>query len=131
MDNELKQVDGLLQDLGRPPFGIRSVSGVDDSARLSESVETLGWEPVDAKLSVSDVTGLARRLGGRRLYGNQPLVPLREAIQNGADAIAARHRLEPNPFAGSIDVSIVPAAAQEYLRLEVPWTTASGWRRRR
>jgi nitrogen fixation/metabolism regulation signal transduction histidine kinase len=31
-----------------------------------------------------------RHLGGEELYGDDPTVPLRELIQNGADAIRAR-----------------------------------------
>ena len=53
-----------------------------------------GWEPVDAQVHVLDVARLVRQLGGEELYGKDITVPLRELIQNGADAVRARRICE-------------------------------------
>jgi hypothetical protein len=118
VDDELRQVDSLLQDLGRETFAISGVIGAGDPARLRESVETTGWEPVDARLKVSDITALVRRLGGSNLYGADPLVPVREAIQNGRDAILARRAVSPGWQDGSVTVSLTEAD-DAWLRVEI------------
>lgn len=118
VDEEMRQVDSLLQDLGRPTFAISGVVGAGDPGRLRESVETSGWEPVDARLKVSDVTALVRKLGGSNLYGENPLVPLRETIQNGRDAILARRALNPDWTGGSVVVSLTELD-EEWLRVEI------------
>ena len=117
-DEEMRQVDSLLQDLGRATFAISGVIGAGDPGRLRESVETSGWEPVDARLKVSDVTALVRKLGGSNLYGKDPLVPLRETIQNGRDAILARRALNPDRAGGSIGVSLTELD-EKWLRVEI------------
>lgn len=93
-DSELRAVDDLLADLGRPRFQARGVLGADDAGRLARFVRTAGWTPVNASLMISDVPGVIERLGGAQLYGADPLVPLRELIQNGSDAVRARRVLE-------------------------------------
>src|SRR5262249_51582208 len=67
-----------------------------------------GWSPVDARVQVSDVPAIVLRLGGRQLYGNFPWIPLRELIQNGADAIRARRILDRSwhPTSGRITIRI-------------------------
>jgi hypothetical protein len=118
VDEEMRQVDSLLQDLNRPTFAIGGVVGAGDPGRLRESVETSGWEPVDARLKVSDVTALVRKLGGSNLYGENPLVPLRETIQNARDAILARRALDPGRAGGSVVVSLTERD-EDWLRVEV------------
>lgn len=95
VDRELRQVDALLLDLGRPRFAVRAVANAESPERLSEVVHTDGWTPVDAHVTVTDVVRLARNLGGESLYGEYvPAVPLRELIQNASDAIRARRILQ-------------------------------------
>jgi hypothetical protein len=95
VDRELHQVDALLADRGRPPrFRVRGVAGVESPHRLQKYVGVSGWTPVDARLHVSNVADLVRRMGGEQLYGDDPTVPLRELIQNASDAIRARRLLE-------------------------------------
>ena len=94
VDAELRQVDAMLSDLNRPRFAARGVAGIDSPARLQAFVEADGWEPVDAQVHVPDVARLVRQLGGEELYGRDLSVPLRELIQNGADAVSARRVLE-------------------------------------
>jgi signal transduction histidine kinase len=99
VDDELRRVDALCADLGRPRFPVRSVAGADSPQRLARHIHTHGWEPIDAKLRVSDATGLIANLGGEDLYGRKPEVALRELIANAADATRARQVHEGAPGA--------------------------------
>lgn len=94
VDRELHQVDSLLSDLRRPRLRARGVAGVDSPHRLREYIKVSGWLPIDARIHVSNVADLVRRLGGEGLYGREPLAPLRELIQNASDAVRARRILE-------------------------------------
>lgn len=94
IDRELRAVDALLMDLKRRRLKVRGVAGVEDPQRLSEFIPTTGWSPVDAQVKVSNVAGLVSKLAGEELYGDDPTVPLRELVQNSADAIRARRVLE-------------------------------------
>jgi len=96
LDAELAACHDLLLAAGHPPLAVRSVADVADFTRLSESIRCEGWEPIDARVEVSDVVGLVRRLGGRQLYGDAGGVPLRELLANAADAVQARKALEPD-----------------------------------
>ncbi|WP_418219949.1 ATP-binding protein [Candidatus Thiodictyon syntrophicum] len=90
IDQELRGVDAFLEETGRPRFKAHHVKAAESSARLARYIETAGWRPVDTRLRVTDVAALVERLGGKRLYGDDPRVALRELIQNAADAIRAR-----------------------------------------
>jgi len=93
IDKELRDSGDTLQQLGLPPFKVTGVVGVRSPDSLSNYVQVSGWTPLPLNLSVSDVPSLAKTLGGKDLY-NYPLTPLRELIQNAADAIEARSVLE-------------------------------------
>jgi hypothetical protein len=94
VDGELRSVDALLADTSRSRFAARGVAGVEDPVRLSRLIPVSGWAPVAAEIRVGDVAAIVARLGGSQLYGNQLIVPLRELIQNAADAVRARRKLE-------------------------------------
>jgi hypothetical protein len=95
VDREFNQADALLADLHRFRLRVRSVAGTESPQRLSKKyIEVDGWSPVDARLHVSNVVDLARKLGGEQLYGDDPVIPLRELIQNASDAVRARRLLE-------------------------------------
>jgi hypothetical protein len=51
---------------------------------------------------VSNIATLATRLGGRELYGDNDCAPLRELLQNAADAIEARRIIQKRAEWGSI-----------------------------
>jgi Histidine kinase-, DNA gyrase B-, and HSP90-like ATPase len=89
VDGELRKVDALLADRGKSRFRARSVKGADNPKRLAELVPTIGWNPIDARVTVSNVPGLVRSLGGANLYGDSPKIALRELIQNARDATRA------------------------------------------
>jgi HSP90 family molecular chaperone len=93
-DGELRAVDGLLADTNRVRLAAKGVLNTDHASRLALDLRTDGWEPADAEIRIRDVPGLVRTLGGNQLYGNRPEVPLRELIQNSADAIRARRKLQ-------------------------------------
>ena len=88
--SEFLQVNRLFQDSYETSLPIRAVAGANDPRRLAEFVKTQGWDPVDIRVHVSSVPELVRKLGGRQIYGRNPHIPLRELIQNGADAIRFR-----------------------------------------
>ncbi len=97
VDQELRGANVLLSENGPPPFAARGVAYSGSPQQLSQTVQVKGWIPVDARLRVGDVVKLARTLGGKELYGHSLTVPLRELIQNAADAVKARRLLEDWP----------------------------------
>lgn len=107
VDRELHDVDLLLRNRGREVLKARRVKGAGSPEMLARTVETRGWRPVDARLQVSDVPRIVENLGGSKLYGDDPTVALRELIQNGADAVQARRRIEDREASwGTITVAI-------------------------
>jgi hypothetical protein len=107
LDRELTGVDSLLADSKRLQFAARAVLGAESADRLCKWIQTDAWLPVDTKIKVTDVASLAGKLGGTQLYGTNTLVPLRELIQNAADAIRARRFQEKLPVTfGVISVRI-------------------------
>ncbi len=96
-DRELRDVEQAMSDNRRSLFAAKSVKGAGDPLRLARDVHTSGWSPVDTGLKVSDAAELIQKLGGMALYGRDPVVPLRELIQNARDAVHARRLLEGRP----------------------------------
>lgn len=93
IDKELRDTNDVLERLGLSPFFVQGVLGASSPESLTQHVQVEGWTPLPLNLQVSDVPGLAMTLGGKDLY-NEPLTPLRELIQNAADAIEARAVIE-------------------------------------
>ncbi len=94
IDNELKEVDSLLVDTNRQRLKAIGIASIEDPKRLSKLIAVEGWQPVDTKIKVTNVAKLVSSLGGKQLYGDNSIVPLRELIQNASDAIRARRILE-------------------------------------
>jgi Histidine kinase-, DNA gyrase B-, and HSP90-like ATPase len=105
INEQLRQVDALCADLGRPRFAVRSVAGADSPDRLARYIRTEGWTPVDASLRVSGATELIANLGGVDLYGRRPEIAIRELVANAADATRARAIHERGP-AGAVLVKL-------------------------
>lgn len=98
INRELRNVDAVLTEHQRHRLSARGVADADDARWLADhSVRTEGWTPIDARIHVSDLPSLVTRLGGAQLYGDEPTVPLRELLQNAADAIRARRALMGKP----------------------------------
>ncbi len=94
LDEELAGVDAVLQIQGEPQLSVRSVEGARDPRQLAALIVPSGWEPIDARIELSDATKMIRRFGGRALYGRAKAVPARELIQNASDAVRARSLLQ-------------------------------------
>jgi hypothetical protein len=90
INEQLRQVDALCADLGRPRFAVRSVAGAEAPERLARYIRTEGWDPIDAQLRVTEATELIANLGGEDLYGRHPEIAIRELVANAADATRAR-----------------------------------------
>lgn len=106
IDDELSNVDTLLIDTGHEKLNASGVRGITSTKDLADFIGTNGWTPIDTSIRVGDVGKLVRNLGGRQLYGDNLLVPIRELIQNGADAIRARAIIEEDEeYAGNIIIS--------------------------
>ena len=114
VDRELRDVDLVLQNSGRGVLKARSVKGAGSPEILSRTVKTRGWRPVDTRLQVSDVPRIVENLGGTRLYGDDPTVALRELIQNAADAVQARRRLQNRPSDWGQIVVALPKRGGDY-----------------
>ncbi|WP_305782519.1 HD domain-containing protein [Symbioplanes lichenis] len=114
IDEELRRVDALCADLGRPRFPVRAVAGADSPQRLARYIPAQGWEPIDAQLRVTDTVGLVANLGGEDLYGRKPEVALRELIANAVDASQAR-RLVEGGSAAAVQVELREEAGSWWL----------------
>ena len=97
VDRELRDVDRVLRYHSKTPLQVRRVEGAHSPSDLAQTVETIGWTPVDSSVRVSDVPRIVATLGGDKLYGKSTDAPIRELIQNGLDAISARRRLQRRP----------------------------------
>lgn len=120
-DLELREVDLALEDASECRLKARRVRGVESPQRFARDVRTEGWDPVDARLRVSDVPRLVEIFGGEHLYGDDSKVAIRELIQNGADAIRARRKLDPTFFArkgGEIAVQVIRVDGKYWLEIQ-------------
>jgi hypothetical protein len=119
VDHELRIVDALLADYRGRRFVARGVAGIEEPRRLAKYIRTENWLPVDAHLQVSDITRLIQHLGGEELYGKDYTVPLRELIQNAADAIRARRMEEEHlPNWGEVHVCLGKDEIGEWIEVE-------------
>ena len=119
IDRELRDSNELQIQRGIPEFQANGVAGASSADALAKYVEVSGWKPLPLNLKVSDVPKLAVTLGGKDLYNN-PLAPLREMIQNAADAVEARSLVDKD-FSiadGSISVRFVTANETTILEIE-------------
>jgi len=127
-DEELRACDQLLRarslshehrTLQR--FAARRVDGANDPERLKTLIRVYGWTPVDTSIRIDNPLALVAKLGGQQLYGDDNAAPLRELIQNAADAIRAR-RSRANGYdnsishPGQIDISIDAVVTDDRVR---------------
>lgn len=111
VDREIKASNALLEEISAPPFKVQRVFGANSPRALSINIKPDQWRPIDAVVKVSDPVHLARTLGGRHLYGDDVLAPVKEMLQNAADAIRARCQLEDREISwGTIRLTIEPIA---------------------
>ena len=120
IDREIRNSNALLEEIGEQPFQVTRVLGAESPRALAKYVKPDGWTPVDAEIRVSDPIHLARTLGGASLYGHDALVPVRELLQNAADAIRARRALEEREQSfGRIALTIEPSDNDETCWLHI------------
>lgn len=118
IDRELKSVDSLLLEEGKAPFNVQGVYGIENLEQIQKSVEVTGWKPVDTKIRVNNVARLVKIMGGAQLYGENYFVPLRELIQNAADAIRARRFLDDEGASyGDIEVIVGKDEGEHYIQV--------------
>lgn len=109
IDKELSTSNALLQEMDVAPLAVSRVVGVDSPRILSRHIVPSGWHPVDTEVKVSNPVALAETLGGENLYGSDQFVPIRELLQNAADAVRARRRLEDRNIKwGKIRITLDP-----------------------
>ncbi len=119
IDAELRKTDSLLADTRRERLSARGVSQAEEPSRLAKLIKTDGWQPVDTRIRVSDVADLVAKLGGKDLYGDSVTPPLREMIQNGADAVRARRLIDSRaPDWGEIRVSSGTDGTDTWIQVE-------------
>lgn len=119
VDTELRQIDSLFIKHGRGRLSIIGVAHIEDPSRLMKFVRVDGWQPVDAQIRVSAVADLVTKLGGRELYGESVIPPLRELIQNAADAVRARRALESREATwGEISIRLGEDAAGKWIQVQ-------------
>lgn len=119
IDNELKEVDSLLTNTNRDRMGAIGVAAIENPKRLSKLITVDGWQPVDTKIRVNNVAKLVNSIGGKQLYGDNLLVPLRELIQNASDAIRARRIVEnESDTYGDITITINKDKNGKYIEVE-------------
>ncbi|MFC3051394.1 HD domain-containing protein [Kordiimonas pumila] len=113
--NELSNSNALLKDVNLPSFAINRVSHANSPERMAHHIRVDGWEPVRAKLQVSNVGRMVDMFGGEQLYGHKPYVALRELIQNAADAVRLRRGLDASSssYRGQITVTLEPINNEE------------------
>lgn len=104
-DRELQTTNALLRDFRLPTLRLARVKDISEPARFARHVRTTGWHPVRADVRVSDTASLIALLGGKGLYGDEVIVPMRELIQNAVDAVRARRLLEAE-YGGTIWVDL-------------------------
>lgn len=119
IDEELQNVDALLLENNRKSFGVIGVCGIDNLEQIQKMITVEKWKPIDTSIKVNNVAKLVSTLGGAQLYGDNNQVPLRELIQNAADAIRARRYFdeEPDTF-GDINLSWGEENGEEYIQVE-------------
>ena len=119
VDVELRNVNALLLERRSISLNARDVKGIASPKTLSTMLRTEGWTPIDLSLTVSDVRNIVKSLGGKKLYGTDPTVALRELIQNSADAVEARRSLEGRPANwGSIHIALKTRDSNHWLTVE-------------
>ena len=109
-DKEIRACNDLLRSTGRPCFAVSRVAGAGRVLEMAKYIQTLGWEPVESNIHVSDVAALVSSLGGENLYGKDAdrlEIALRELVQNAADAVSARQALDESYNNGQLTVRLI------------------------
>ena len=113
LDKEIMDCNDLLTSapgFRRPRFARTRVAGAGRASETAKYVQTVGWDPTDSDVHVSDVAALVSSLGGENLYGkdvDRLEIALREVVQNAADAIVARRAIDKSYDRGQLTVRLI------------------------
>lgn len=88
-NKELAAADRLLSDNHCERLAAHCVAGVHSPEIFAKYVETDGWHPVNTSIKITDIKSIVERFGGKKLYGDDPSVALKELLQNAVDAVHA------------------------------------------
>ena len=108
LNKELKASNALLYSIDPELcFQAREICGANSRKELSKYIKTIGWQPCEANIHISNVANLITNLGGTKLYGpdDHIVIVLRELIQNARDAIKARECYDKS-FKGKIKILV-------------------------
>lgn len=94
IDAEVVATNRFLSQIGLQEMGAKGAAGASSLDVFAKQCSTDGWTPIDASIKVTNPKQLAAAIGGRNLYGPGALAPVREILQNSADAITARRVIE-------------------------------------
>jgi hypothetical protein len=119
-NEELQGCYQIMKDLNLPAFTVDRVRGAESPRQLAHHIRTSGWRPVVAEARVTNVEQIIRLFGGRALYGRDLAVPLRELIQNAADAVRARRAWENDSwYEGKVVVTLKSSEEEGFCDLVV------------
>ncbi|MGJ5046805.1 HD domain-containing protein [Bradyrhizobium oligotrophicum] len=119
LDNEIRKSNSVLRDSDVSTFAVKQVAGTSDPIALSRYIRVNGWKPVNAEIRVSNPVHLAQTLGGRNLYGNNLLAPVRELLQNATDSVRARRLVSKRSNTwGSIRLRIDNTSTSTWLHVD-------------
>ncbi len=105
---EIQTSNACLEQSGSSALRAKHIKGVESPEIMAKYIKPKGWKPTAAKIHISNIEDMIRKLGGEQLYGTDAdklEIALRELIQNARDAVVARRCLDKN-FEGKIVVSI-------------------------
>jgi hypothetical protein len=91
-NKELADSNRLLREKLGVELAAKRIRGSASPEDFSKLVPVANWKPVESKVHASSIPRIIDSFGGSKLYGDDPLVAVRELIQNGRDAIDARRR---------------------------------------
>lgn len=119
IDRELVTVNNLLREHDISELKANGVRGISSTDDLANYIKVKDWVPVDTSIRVSDVPQLVSRLGGEQLYGDDPFVPMRELIQNAADAVRAMKLMRGASSRYKGEITIAYQEAEDHTMIEV------------
>lgn len=101
LDKEIRSVKRYLdrRSDSAKRFSLEGIQGTESPEEVSKYIKTSGFLPIEINVRSDRIDRLMDLLAGESLYGKDAMVPVRELIQNSADAaelakISARSEVE-------------------------------------
>jgi len=122
LDSEIRSVSSYLRSrtVSAGRFSLYGVRGIESPESFSHLVELEGdVQPLDVQVQPHSMDRVIELLGGKALYGDDLIAPLRELIQNSRDAIELRRDRDIKQglptVQGLIKIEILQEGPDEYL----------------